>query len=808
MPAHSECRNCPLYRGCLTIGMDGRGPERARLMIVGEGPGRHEDARGQPFVGESGRLLDMAMREAGIDPDSVRITNAVRCRPPGNRTPTADEIRACRAWLDEEIAAVDPDIIIAAGNSAMRSLLKTSGVEDKRGQEYPAVIAGRERKVIPTYHPAAVLRHAGRSTPSPYNRWWAALVADLRRAARLLGGQPSRVTFEIVEGRLDAALTTAPVVWYDVEIDDAGRPILVTLASSSTGARVFAVRPDAFRDELRAILSRENVLVVGHNIKADNRWMRQIGVEVGPNQYDTMIAAHRINENRRVGLKKLAIEYWDADVYWERVAEDIKKRRDAIPWEELVRYSAHDVAYTAKLYAVTAAELQQRPRLWTTFRQLDMALSRVFEHMEDRGIYLDREWIARVIDEAAAIQRDAEASMNAILGREVNWNSYPQVSAALYDRTDGLGLPMLEFTEDGEPSTDYGVLLRLRDRHPLILHLLRWRRAEGYRRMATAWGDRVDKDGWIRSIQWKVSGTRTGRVSSADPNAQNLHRPQPGWPNIRNIIAAPPGYVILGRDYSQIELRVAAWLFDERTMLRMLQNQEDIHFNFALEVYREEAIRTATLLAMQVGVLSSARTRILEEFPEWKERRNRAKIGVFGYIYGLEAAGFREYAFTKYDLDLTLQEAEEIRQRFFEMFPGLIPAYRRVADFLDRHGYVESPLGRRRHLPDWYSANRATKTAALREAINAPVQGTASDLASIALILTSQELDIIPILHLHDAIYWYVPANQLSVAVEVTGRIMAQDVPKVLRDWYGIELPIPLESEACAGSHLGALDPV
>jgi len=531
--------------------VDGEGPLDADILLVGQAPGETEALRERPFVGPAGRLLQEACALAGIDWEGVRRTNVVRCRPPNNRPPTREEIQEYWPWLEQEIASMpNLRVIVALGNEAAYAFTgKLGGITKRRGVEFE----WRGRLVVPTLHPAYVLRDRTKL---------GILVADLKRARRLVsGGTLEPCTYyRIAEApNLDPSRPAA----VDVEIGDDDQVRLVGFGQSPDRVVITEGIPRVDWDQY---------LWVGHNIRADELWL---GVRL--RKEDTMLMAHLLDENSPVGLKDLAMKYLGSSAYWVGVEDALKdpRKRGKIPFQELARYCANDVAATILLYDVLRKDLTGR--LETVYRRISLPLSDVLLEMERHGVPIDVAYAeqleARLAREAAEVEAELQAKVPEAAG--LSLRSPDQMAKLLYGR---LGLRPHRLTPaKGRGATDERAIQGLLGMHPAVEYVARYRKVEKLRQMVHAWLSRAS-GGRVRP-RYNQAGTVTGRLSGRDPNPQNL----PTDPEIRRMVHGE-GMAVLAADYSTIELVVAAWIYGVPSILEAYNAGRDLHTETATAI--------------------------------------------------------------------------------------------------------------------------------------------------------------------------------------------------------------------------------
>lgn len=764
----------------------GDGPVPANIMVIGEAPGYREDEIGRPFSGASGRLLDEVLATYKLDREQAFVTNVVKCRPPENRTPKKKtEIDVCRHYLDDEIAAVKPNFILLVGNSAL-SLVKKSGIMKHRGTWHTHEGA----QVLGTVHPAAVLRN-----PSLRK----VFETDIREFSRVVHdkpGTPAPRTFIVTNGnglrRVCESILRAPAVAYDLETNGFDE-----FSETSSIATVnIAVRPDlafvvpiehpeaSWKDPSRVLRILGNALTytpakrVAHNAKFDDRWLRSRGLTINAD-FDTMLAAHILDENRFKSLKVLApmilgVQQWALDM------------RDGAamttPLKKLAVYGGKDAAYTLGLYNEFKAELLQpeNNRLKRIFKVLMMPASVALTDIEQTGLWLDQQ---RLAERRVQVQKEMDKLHKKLVkavGHDINWNSTQQLAAVLFDE---LKLPIIMKTAGGANSTAETVLLRLAaEGHEVPQLILEWRKWMKYE--STYLGNWAAKMHHGRMhANYKIAGTVTGRLSSGKEEgdkARGLNAQQiPRDTFIRSVVGAPPGWKFVEADFSQVELRIAAHYAQEKTMLRIFHSDGDIHLETAVKVTQKPPEKIT------------------------KEERKKAKGVNFGFVFGMGTNKFVDYARDSYGVTVTEPEAKRFRAAFFDQFPRLKPWHERQRRLARQYKRVQSAIGRVRHLPDVASGDKEVRAEAERQAINSPVQGLASDMMLLSLVtlhtmMPPDEAKIVGTVH-------------DSILFEVREDVVDKWVPKIketmehlpLQEKFGVSLTVPIKVDITVGTHWG-----
>lgn len=816
-----DCRMCRLCEGAKTVCILGTGDNKADGMIVGEAPGASEDDGGKPFVGRAGQLLHEALKEVGLDPDDLYITNAVHCRPPENRTPTKAEWRKCKPWLDYELSKVKPKVVLLVGNVALESVLGLKGIKKLRGQpiEKGGVI------YLPTWHPAYILRD-DRARPQ--------LISDLRKFAAMIesGGMPNvpeldHIIVETTADRLEMMKylrstrrlvfdleTTGLSPWHSeitsINLGDDKRQFCIPVS-----AEAWAV-PWEEEDVLEMLVEIDRM---GHrkcnqNAKFDSLFLWLHFDIKWLVDFDTMLAHYMLNENALHGLEVLAAERFGA-LDWDIPLEVKQGKKGRL--EDHARYACLDIAYTYRLWEEFEDELEQQPAVHKVFEKLLMPAARMFVDIEFHGVTIDKERFDAMEVELRREIGIQELALNKLVPG-VNWGSTKQVAQVLFDR---LGLEPLDKTKKGAPSTSESVLKRLAVEHPVPALLMKRRAAkqqlsffiEGWKPWLRRQGNR-----WVLHPSFKLHGTVTGRLSCENPNLQQVPRD----PKIRQMITAKPGWVLIEADLSQIELRILAELSGDPEMMRCFQTNVDIHWLTALREifrgggYKKEVIETACRISGKNNLDYDDCLEILLEagpdaaidhgpppsdaFKGWKEIRKLAKAINFGYAYGMWWKKFIIYARDNYDVIVNEEQAQESRKSYFDLYKKLPSYHKRQREFANRNGYVRSLIGRRRRLPRAMDREDSfERQESERQAINSPIQSFASDLNLMAALELRERWgpDVIQVVGtVHDALLIEVRVDKLRQVVKDVLRIM-QHPP--LMDEFDVELRVPLEAEVKVG---------
>lgn len=788
IPGNPSCDLCVLNRAANFVCLMGNGAIPAKVMVVGEAPGQKEDQVGKPFQGPSGKLLDKLLEKAGLSRDRVYITNAVKCRPPDNRTPRPKELKACRPYLVDELEQVKPKFVIVLGAAAVKQTLGGLKITEVHG----SVILRDGVTYLPAFHPAAALRDPKRMGP---------LEMDFKKFGEVISGKftvKNRVEVRVARNDQDLAdleleLMRAHRISFDIETDrlnykEPGGKINCIGFTTDSGSwsaplesddspwrdrpdkKMYWRRKEILHALVRAIQSnppafRIKKRISAQNGKFDNNWLFEKYEIRVPLNYDTMLAFHLIDENQPSGLKYRSRLHCNAPDY--DISDKDKLGNGDLA--KLYQYNGEDCHYTRELEKISSGMLREQDGLWDLFRMLVMPVARAYEQIEMNGVYLDRNLLVSTMGPMKEEIISCQKQLQKMSGtrRLVNWNSPTQVNDIFFDR---LGLEPRGYTPTGAPSTAEGHLLAMKNDHPIVETLLRQRK---YQKLVSTY-----LEGWLSRMhgdylypKFKTNGTITGRPSCEDPNIQATPREK----LVRQLITAPPGWIFFESDYSQIELRVAAMLSGDRELMRIYQTGGDVHRATA-------------------ALITGKRPEDVTD-----EERKMAKAVNFGFLYGMGWKKFMDYAFEKYDVIVSERESRNFRKRFFENFDGLEPWHDRQRRIVSAMGQVRTLTGRIRHLPEIHSPDRMLASQAERDAINSPVQGFAAELTLMAVIAINDKLppDKIKLCGtVHDAIIGRVRADVAHEMMHQVKEIMERPP---LMDQLGIRLSIPIEVEVKLG---------
>jgi DNA polymerase I len=529
---------------------------------------------------------------------------------------------------------------------------------------------------------------------------------------------------------------------------------------------------------LKPAFTNPKIQKAGHNIKYDALVLENEGLKVTPLSFDTMIAQWLIDPaSRDLGLKDMAGIYLDASM--THIEELIGKgknqiKMDQVPVKTAAPYAAADAEVTLRLVPILEKKMQDHA-CTKIFTEIEMPLIPVLMQMEQNGIILDTEFFKRFSSEMNTRLREIEEQVYKAVGYPFNLNSTQQLSKVLFDTLKLSPPDRNKKTASGHFSTSAAVLDELSGQHPVVDLLLEYRELA---KLKSTYLDSLPlqvnpRTGRVHT-SFNQTGSVTGRLASSDPNLQNIPTRTDVGRKVRLGFIASPGNMLLSVDYSQIELRIVAHMSGDEAMLDAFRAGQDIH---------------STTAAAVLGIpLADVK----------KDQRRHAKAINFGLIYGMSAFGLSRTT------DLTLGESENFVKEYFEHFPGVKKYLDNIRLLAARQGYVETMLGRRRYFPNLANpVNIAMRNREEREAINAPIQGTAADILKIAMIklpsaLVSNGLNGKILLQVHDELVLEVPVKELAETAKCVQRVMEA----------AYELKIPLLTEARSGVNWGSMQPI
>ena len=496
----------------------------------------------------------------------------------------------------------------------------------------------------------------------------------------------------------------------------------------------------ALLNTFRPFFEDEKITKVGQNLKYDLKVLQNYGIKVQGALFDTMIAHYLINPDMRHNMDLLSETYLGyTPIAIESLIGKGKAQRSmrTVALEEVKEYAVEDADVTWQLKDVFKAELP-KVNAQKVYADLEMPLLKVLAAMEREGVTLDVAYLKEYSKTLDAEIAQLEATIAEQAGMPFNLASPKQLGDILFEKLKIDSKP--KKTKTGQYATSEEVLAPFATKHKIVADILEWRQVQ---KLKSTYVDALPlevnpRTGRVHTTYMQTVAA-TGRLSSNNPNLQNIPiRTERGQRVRKAFIARNSDYVLLSADYSQIELRIIAALSEEHNMIESFLHGEDIHRATAAKVF---------------NVPLEAVTR---------EQRSHAKTVNFGIIYGVSAFGLSAQT------DLSRSQSKELIDTYYATYPNLRNYIQKQIHFAQEHGYVETVLGRRRYLPDIHSRNQVVRGAAERNAVNAPIQGSAADIIKIAMIriydlLQAQQLQTHMLLQVHDELVFDVPKTELEI---------------------------------------------
>lgn len=505
-------------------------------------------------------------------------------------------------------------------------------------------------------------------------------------------------------------------------------------------------------------MKKRHVKCIYQNGKFDTLFIEEkLNVKL-PIHEDIMLMGTAYDLSEKHGLKAMAQKYLHVDDW------DIKKKEKLSgDYDTVVPYLKLDLKYTWELFEWFSTHMNETQE--KLYKKLLLKAYRMYRDVERNGIFLDLSRFKEVKQDYAQREKDALQKLNDRY--EINWNSAPQKQNVLFVQEK---LPVIKLTPAGKPSADAKVMKRLAAKgYELPQLILNYSAVNTLNKMfLNRWEDDADENGRLHPT-FNLTNVVSGRTSCTDPNLQQVPRNK----DIRSLFTAPKGRVFFEADYSQLELRIAAHYAKEPTMLKIYREGGDIH--------------TMTAKIMTGGKEPT------------KEERSKAKAVNFGFLYGMSAKKFVDYAYDSYGVSFSLKEAEHYRDAFFMKYSRLLPWHKEQEELCEMLGGVPNLFGRFRKLPKIYSNKKFEHLEAARRAINTPVQGTGSDILLSAAVEVHKRLSKYGLKvcgTIHDSIVGEFNEEDTEWIVDEIKSIMAR--PKIMRD-FGVELSVDLEADIGVG---------
>ena len=496
-------------------------------------------------------------------------------------------------------------------------------------------------------------------------------------------------------------------------------------------------------EKLKPLLEDKKRCKLGQNLKYDMNVLGNYGIQMQGIQHDTMLASYVLDSTLRHNMDDMAIRYLShSTIHYEDVAGKGAKQItfNQVDIETAAPYAAEDADITLRLHQILWPQLQQTNSLETVYKEIELPLLPVLSRMERNGVLLDVIMLAKQSKQLTKRLKELELEIYEIAGEEFNIGSPKQLQVILFEK---LALPVISKTPKGQPSTAESVLQELAHDYPLPKLILEYRSLS---KLKSTYTDKLPQQvepttGRVHT-SYHQAVAATGRLSSSDPNLQNIPIRTEEGRRIRQAFVATPGYKMVAADYSQIELRIMAHLSGDKGLLDAFSKGLDVHSATAAEVFGVATDKVTT------------------------NQRRSAKAINFGLIYGMSAFGLAK------QLDITRPEAQEYVDLYFKRYPGVKEYMEQTKEQAKEQGYVETVFGRRLYLHEINAKNGMRRQYAERTAINAPMQGTAADIIKRAMITLDKEiqagnLDMRMIMQVHDELVFEIKESQVDDAIKV-----------------------------------------
>lgn len=828
-----DCSLCKLCATADVICQIGFGSPESKIMVVSK------MANSKRYQED----LELELSERGLSPRDIFFTQAVKCRT-FDQSPSNGDIKKCKTYLDQEIDRVKPKFILALGNEALLATVGRSGITKYRGRVYDhpsgakvlATVSPSAVKRNPGQKPGYTAdlrlfsnlvlgRESGIRKPH-YS------VIDTREKLDSL-----KRALAMTDDFYWDVETVSDYYKPDAKIVSLSATCIIK-TKSGPKRFVFALplyHPESpWRRKWKAVLKYlqpelEGIKkVTAHNGSYDTKWLRWLGINIRFT-FDTMLAVHLLNENVQKGLKpqaqaRLGVEPWGIDT------RNLLEK----PLADILEYNVLDTWYMYYIKQQLKDELKKQPRLAKIMKYIMMDGVNDLVGSEMRGVYLDVERLKQRtpvmrkklndIENKIVIEAGIGSGMEDLYTPDhKNWPvddwpiqkilktrgpvyAEPNFNASKFARWmlfDHLGLPILERGKDkqdgseGDPSMAEAVMLQLKQDFPKQKVVPLMLERIGYQKTLSSffepYHELYDENHRIHT-NFKMAGTVTGRLSSGKNDEDKISAVRgdklrgvnlqqvPRDAFVRGVFGAPPGWSFVEADYSQVELRVVAYLSRDRTMLHLYKTGADIHTATA-----------SSVLGIPLSQVS-------------KDDRKKAKAVNFGFVYGMGWRKFIATAFEKYDAVFTEDQARAVREAFFDQFSGLQPWHAKQRRLVNEYGRVQSPLGRVRHLPDIYSPDQGVRAEAERQAINSPVQSFGSDMAVVSMVEINKAFRREGIKGhciglVHDAINFEIRDDYVGRALPIIKDTM-QDMSIIERK-FGVHVDVPIVADIKVGQHWG-----
>lgn len=766
------------------------------VMFIGEAPGADEEALGVPFVGKSGQLLREQLSKyifPRFNDISYVITNSVKCRPDNNATPNKKLIQTCYPFLRDEILKYKPKIIVLLGKVALTSVLSSlRSITQNVNRVVETVIEGHRVIVVPTYHPAAILRDQNkmRDFEATFKDVLPSLLRKIR-SGNLTNGlsEDELINFKVInsteefEQVVDDAVMNAEYLAFDIEtfeLSPYDDPTMISFSfaikrkdGSITTYAIPLLLVKGYGRPLERLMT-SNIKKIAHNAKFDMGFLYYHGIEVKNLYFDTMIAHHLIDENLPHNLEYLAVtettlgayksEYWKvAKDKMIKLRENLRKgvltQEDREFILDTLKYNAKDAYATLVAYFSLYEKLTDEKK--SIIESLMTTLSKALMVAEFHGVKVDMNRLKELDVEISKQLMELKNRMlehkwvrtykSKVGSEEVNLNSTKQLVEIIYNIGN---VPVISTTEKGSPSTASDVLMMLSSKYDFIKDLLEYRKlSKLYTAFIASMPEHIKSDGKVHP-RFNITGTKTGRLSCESPNMQQI----PKESLIRQIFVPSLDYLIEA-DYSQLELRTTATVSGDPSLLDAFKNGIDLHLLTASRIFGKSP----------------------DEVTD-SERRIAKGIN-FGVVYGITPRGLVDNLLPL-GIDINEKDADRYIKTFFLTYPKVLDWIRTTRSVAKVNKVVHSIFGVERHLSK-------TEETDMREAVNFVIQSSSAYMTFFAIVYLFNEfrkrnMRSRIVLTIHDSIVLDVAKEELEDVIRLLKECMVVRIEELLRSYISI----------------------
>lgn len=807
----SECRHCRLHKNALTVGVPSVGDVCNGIMALGEAPGDLEDKLGKPFIGPAGMVFTSVLKCASLGREDIIVANAARCRPPKNRKPWADELEACSRYWKEDVERFSPLVLMPMGNIGLTAVMGLDKITKHRGRvfttdELPGVY------ILPTYHPAYLLRKPGE---------FDTLVADFRKAKSIVekgGWRYATTKFHVcrtvpsVQKTLQMLVrTTKDFLAFDTETTGLNPRVdqitCVTVTNKRGEAHLIPLIGYKYRviwskSDMRKVVAalkkffESDVPKSGQNAVMFDQLMLlgDMGIKVRNIRYDSMLLKHTLDENSPHALENIMAMHTNMPAYKNLPGLRRKGGATNVEEKDLYPYAMRDSDGGFRSTQVLRKKCKEAGVLHL-HDEIELPMARVMAKTRWHGVLVDQRHLDKMHREFEAQREVRLVRVWDLGGGKFNVASPRQLQKVFFTK---LGLPIVKHTDpsatypEGQPSLDQEALVMLAGRHKIAQAVLDLRAVEDDMSRLLKGTDghggllnHMDADGYVHP-DWKVHGTVTGRLSNGGFNIQGVNRPDEDDEghiiDFRRLFIPDPGYVMIGADYKQLEMRIMGYVAKSRPLIKMCEDPaNDIHVMIASLMYRVPLEKVT------------------------KKMRSEVKAIAFGLNYG------RHWKSIGAALGISDQRAEKLVQVYFRVLRGVREHFDRTKKLVATEGVVTTVLGRKRRLtaaPALYRimqsgkltreqkwAIRNTIQGMYRQAVNMTIQSPAGDMFSKACIRIDERferegIDAMLLINHHDAWIGQAKKGQWKKAAVIVREEMEAPVPELDNHTFPVDMEV------------------